>query len=80
MRITGRLIELRSWQVGDEDALVRNLNNRKVWLNLTDRIPHPLRWLTHRLGFSAARGPASTERILRLLYEVNQLARSASTG
>jgi [ribosomal protein S5]-alanine N-acetyltransferase len=32
---------LRSWHVGDEDALVRHANDRGVWLNLRDRFPHP---------------------------------------
>jgi [ribosomal protein S5]-alanine N-acetyltransferase len=32
---------LRSWQGGDEDALVRHGNDRAVWLNLRDRFPHP---------------------------------------
>jgi RimJ/RimL family protein N-acetyltransferase len=32
---------LRSWQAGDEDALARNANDREVWLNLRDRLPHP---------------------------------------
>lgn len=32
---------LRSWQPGDEDALVRHGNDRHVWINLRDRFPHP---------------------------------------
>jgi len=32
---------LRAWRPGDEDALVRNANNRKIWRNLTNRFPHP---------------------------------------
>ncbi len=32
---------LRSWQPGDEDALVRHANDRDVWLNLRDCFPHP---------------------------------------
>ncbi len=31
----------RPWQAGDETALVRHANNRKIWLNLRDRFPHP---------------------------------------
>jgi [ribosomal protein S5]-alanine N-acetyltransferase len=32
---------IRSWQPGDKLDLVRNANNRNIWLNLTDRFPHP---------------------------------------
>jgi [ribosomal protein S5]-alanine N-acetyltransferase len=32
---------IRSWQPGDKLDLVRNANNLKIWLNLTDRFPHP---------------------------------------
>src|SRR5579884_1991204 len=32
---------IRSWQVGDEDSLVRHANDRGIWLNLRDRFPHP---------------------------------------
>ncbi len=41
MRIETERLVLRNWQVGDEDALVRHADNRKVWLNLRDRFPHP---------------------------------------
>jgi [ribosomal protein S5]-alanine N-acetyltransferase len=32
---------IRSWREGDEETLPRHANNRKVWLNLRDRFPHP---------------------------------------
>lgn len=32
---------LRPWQKGDEDALVRHANNRKIWRNLTNIFPYP---------------------------------------
>ncbi len=32
---------LRPWKLSDADALVRHANNRKIWLNLRDRFPHP---------------------------------------
>lgn len=41
MRIETERLVLRPWQAGDEEALVRHANNRKVWLNLRDRFPHP---------------------------------------
>lgn len=32
---------LRPWRRGDEASLVRHANNRKIWLNLRHRFPHP---------------------------------------
>lgn len=32
---------IRSWRAADVPALVRHANNRKIWLNLRDRFPHP---------------------------------------
>jgi len=32
---------VRSWRDGDEDSLVLHADNRKIWLNLRDRFPHP---------------------------------------
>ena len=32
---------VRSWRVGDESALARHADNRKIWLNVRDRFPHP---------------------------------------
>jgi RimJ/RimL family protein N-acetyltransferase len=32
---------LRPWRPGDEPALVRHANNRRIWLNMRDRFPHP---------------------------------------
>jgi RimJ/RimL family protein N-acetyltransferase len=33
--------DVRSWQMGDIASLVAHANNRKIWLNLRDRFPHP---------------------------------------
>lgn len=33
--------EIRSWETRDLDSLVLHANNRKIWLNLRDRFPHP---------------------------------------
>lgn len=44
---------IRSWRHGDEETLPRHANNRKVWLNLRDRFPHPYtrsdaeQWIQH---------------------------------
>src|SRR6266498_2626432 len=32
---------IRSWRAGDEPALAQHANNRKIWLNVRDRFPHP---------------------------------------
>jgi len=32
---------IRPWRRGDEAALVRHADSRKVWINLRDRFPHP---------------------------------------
>lgn len=34
-------IIIRPWRTGDETALVKHANNRKIWLNVRDRFPHP---------------------------------------
>jgi RimJ/RimL family protein N-acetyltransferase len=33
--------EVRSWKMSDADTLPTYANNRKIWLNLRDRFPHP---------------------------------------
>jgi RimJ/RimL family protein N-acetyltransferase len=32
---------LRSWRLGDADAIARHANNHKIWLNLRDAFPYP---------------------------------------
>ena len=32
---------VRSWRSSDADAIARYANNRKIWLNMRDRLPHP---------------------------------------
>jgi [ribosomal protein S5]-alanine N-acetyltransferase len=32
---------VRPWRMSDADSLVRHANNRKVWLVVRDRFPHP---------------------------------------
>jgi [ribosomal protein S5]-alanine N-acetyltransferase len=33
--------KVRSWYPHDVESVVRHANNRKIWLNLRDRFPHP---------------------------------------
>lgn len=32
---------VRSWRSSDAEAVARYANNRKIWLNMRDRLPHP---------------------------------------
>jgi ribosomal-protein-alanine N-acetyltransferase len=32
---------VRSWELADLPSLVEHANNRRIWLNLRDRFPHP---------------------------------------
>lgn len=41
MELKGTKCSLRPWRSGDEEALARHANNRKIWRNLLDRFPHP---------------------------------------
>jgi RimJ/RimL family protein N-acetyltransferase len=41
MRLQLSTCEVRSWRMSDLDSLVRYADNRKIWLNLRDRFPHP---------------------------------------
>jgi len=51
MEIQAGLCIVRSWQWSDRDSLVRQANNRKIWINVRDRFPYPYtnddadRWL-----------------------------------
>jgi ribosomal-protein-alanine N-acetyltransferase len=46
-------IRLRRWVQADAEALARLASNRKIWLNLRDRFPHPYTradadgWIAH---------------------------------
>lgn len=41
MKALGQDVGIRLFAPGDETAVARLVNNRKVWRNLTNRIPHP---------------------------------------
>jgi len=41
MVIELRTCTVRSWKAIDAKSIVRHANNRKVWINLRDRFPHP---------------------------------------
>jgi ribosomal-protein-alanine N-acetyltransferase len=39
--LTLHTCEVRSWRPSDVPSLVANANNRRIWINLRDRFPHP---------------------------------------
>jgi ribosomal-protein-alanine N-acetyltransferase len=39
--LTLHTCEIRSWHSSDVPSLVANANNRRIWINLRDRFPHP---------------------------------------
>lgn len=41
MRLECGSCAIRSWRDGDAETLPRHADNRKIWLNLRDRFPHP---------------------------------------
>jgi [ribosomal protein S5]-alanine N-acetyltransferase len=41
MKFTLQNCVVRSWEAGDVPSLVAHANNRKIWINLRDRFPHP---------------------------------------
>ena len=51
MELKLKTCSVRSWDWRDRDQIVKHANNRKVWINLRDRFPHPYtvndarRWL-----------------------------------
>ena len=41
MQLTLKSCDVRSWRMGDAEALARHANNHKIWINLRDAFPHP---------------------------------------
>jgi ribosomal-protein-alanine N-acetyltransferase len=41
MELTLTSCAVRSWRMGDAEALARHGNNEKIWMNLRDAFPHP---------------------------------------
>ncbi len=84
-------VSLRAWRRGDEPALVRYANNRRVAAHLRDRFPHPYTpadaraWIAHveaeqpRLSFAVA---TATEAIggIGLVVGSDIYRRSAEIG
>lgn len=62
-------IELRRWRPADIDALVRYADNRKIWLNLRDRFPHPYTRTDAEAWISLC--DKETEPILQFAIDLN---------
>ena len=41
MELKSERCTIRDWRLDDADSLAKHANNRKVWLTLRDRFPHP---------------------------------------
>ena len=56
MRLALDTCTVRTWEMRDLASLVEHANNRRIWLNLRDRFPHPytrkdgVAFLTHARG------------------------------
>ena len=48
------LCVIRSFRPGDDASLALHANNRKVWINLRDRFPHPYTLLDARMWIKTA--------------------------
>lgn len=62
---------VRSWIPGDLPSLVEHANNRKIWLNLRDRFPHPY---TRRDGAEFLKGVRSLSLDTAFAIEVEGAA------
>jgi RimJ/RimL family protein N-acetyltransferase len=58
MHLPLRSCTIRSWRPSDVPSLVVHANNRKVWINLRDRFPHPYTAADGRRFVRAARNMA----------------------
>lgn len=61
MRLTLDTCVVRDWSRDDLRPLVRNANNRNIWINLRDRFPHPYNEAVGRdfLAFAAQQSPVT---------------------
>ena len=41
MKLTLKTCEVRTWRKSDLESVVRNANNRRIWLKLRDQFPYP---------------------------------------
>jgi len=60
---------IRDWAPSDEAALVKYADNRKIWLNLDDRFPHPYTAADAREWISLASKEPVTNFAIATAYE-----------
>jgi len=57
--------EIRTWQKSDAERLAVHANNRKIWLNLRDALPHPYTIENAREFIRSARAQEPETRLRR---------------
>lgn len=62
-------ISLRWWEARDRDSLAHHANNRKIWLNLRDRFPHPYTRADAEQWLALCAAPP--ERFLQFAIDLN---------
>ncbi len=60
---------VRPWRAADLKALVRYANNRKIWLNLRDRFPHPFTAADARTWFAIRGADTGSPRNFAIEFE-----------
>lgn len=69
MKALGQDVGIRLFAPGDETAVARLVNNRKVWRNLTNRIPHPYTHEDAVAWIREATRPSGDARHLAILLD-----------
>ena len=60
-------VKIRPWRTGDEPSLAKHANNRKIWINVRDRFPHPY---THKDAQIWVRVAGADRNMINLAIEV----------
>ena len=68
MQLTLKTCVVRSWEAGDVSSLVAHANNRRIWINLRDRFPHPYE-ITHAEAYIAHVSKLEPPRSLAISVE-----------
>jgi ribosomal-protein-alanine N-acetyltransferase len=68
MKLTLEQCTIRPWRMDDAESLAKHANNRKVWLSLRDKFPHPY---TSEDGRKFLEAAVKVEPITDFCIEVN---------
>jgi [ribosomal protein S5]-alanine N-acetyltransferase len=71
MQLKLKQCTIRPWRLDDAESLVRHANNRKIWLSLRDKFPHPY---TSEDARKFLEGTVKFEPITDFCIEVNGAA------